>query len=150
VIQPDGSQQSCPRVDVTIQTASIMRDLVSNFCELMDRTVMLISDLDEPSDLNFIRKHTQEQMNALREGTDEKLSDAKVRRMATMRVFSSAPGTCGLGVGLAHVQSAALEVEGDMEEIMGEVDGEFQGSKVEVLTAGDVEKWKLGWRVGDR
>jgi hypothetical protein len=37
-----------------------------------------------------------------------------------------------------------------MEEIMGEVDGDFQGSRVEVLTAGDVEKWNLGWTIADR
>ena len=356
---PDGSQTARPRVDVTIQTSSIMRDLVPNFCELLDCSVMLISGLDEPTDRNYIRKHTREQMNALRDRTDERLSDAQVRRMATVRVFSSAPGTYGLGVGLAldasawqetkdlaevyinwgghaytaddgdalyygiearqvladqlaridvtymkqgsteydvldcgcyavsqggmaaaaaavggkpskcywgdstfmedtpiedladtiqrsartkllnsawiahmrthgyqgaqsaasrvnnlfkwsatsgevskqlfddvvrtyimneenrkwlreenpyaleeitrrlleaasrdlwaaeeemlaYVQSAALEIEGDMEEIMGDVDGEFQGSKVDVLTAENVEKWKLGWRIGDR
>jgi outer membrane receptor for ferrienterochelin and colicin len=51
---------------------------------------------------------------------------------------------------LAHVQSAALEIEGDMEEIMGDVDGEFQGSKVEVLAAGDVEKWTMRWKLGEQ
>jgi cobaltochelatase CobN len=51
---------------------------------------------------------------------------------------------------LAEVRSAALEIEGDMEEIMGDVDGEFQGGKVDVLTAADVEKWDMGWRIGDR
>jgi cobaltochelatase CobN len=51
---------------------------------------------------------------------------------------------------LAEVRSAALEIEGDMEEIMGDVEGEFQGGKVDVLTAVDVEKWDMGWRIGDR
>jgi cobaltochelatase CobN len=50
----------------------------------------------------------------------------------------------------AQVRSAALEVEGDMEERMGQVDGEFQGGGVDVLTARDVEKWEMGWRIGDR
>lgn len=37
-----------------------------------------------------------------------------------------------------------------MEEVMGNVDGEYQGSKVEVLTAADVKKWDMGWRIGNR
>jgi cobaltochelatase CobN len=35
-------------VDVTIQTSGIMRDMVPNFCELLDRAVIMISGLDEP------------------------------------------------------------------------------------------------------
>ena len=112
----DGSQLVRPRVDVTIQTSSIMRDLVPNFCELMDRTVMLVSALDEPTDRNMIRKHTQEQMNALRERTDEQISDAKLQRMASVRVFSTAPGTYGLGVGLA-LDASAWQATKDLAEI---------------------------------
>ena len=113
---PDGSQMLRPRVDVTIQTSSIMRDLVPNFCELLDRTVILVSQLDEPTDRNFIRKHTQEQMDALRERIDDELSDAQMRRMASVRVFSSAPGTYGLGVGLALDASAWQETK-DLAEV---------------------------------
>jgi cobaltochelatase CobN len=51
---------------------------------------------------------------------------------------------------LDPVRTAALEVEGDMEEIMGDEVGEFQGGKVEVITATDVEKWDLGWKIGNR
>ena len=51
---------------------------------------------------------------------------------------------------LARIQSASLDVEGDMEESMGRVEGEFQGSQVEVLTADQVEKWQRGWRLEDR
>ena len=34
-----------------------------------------------------------------------------------------------------------------MEETMGEVTDEFQGNKVEVLTAEDVEQWKPEWKL---
>jgi cobaltochelatase CobN len=50
---------------------------------------------------------------------------------------------------LEEVQAAALLVEGDMEERIGEVSEEFQGSKVEVLTARDVGKWRHAWRLKD-
>ena len=48
---------------------------------------------------------------------------------------------------IANVRMAALDVEGDMEESMGEVDGEFQGNRVDLLTSGDVEKWNYQWRI---
>ena len=112
---PDGSRQPRPRVDVVIQTSAIMRDLVPNFCELLDRSVMRISALDEPPERNFIRKHTREQMKVLREGTEDTLSETKLRRMATFRVFSSAPGTYGLGVGLA-LDASAWQYPKDLAE----------------------------------
>ena len=95
-----------PRVDVTIETSGIMRDMVPHFCDLLDQAVVLASGLEEPFDRNFIRKHTEEQMAELRTETAGDLSEAQIRRMATYRVFSSPPGTYGLGVGLALDASA--------------------------------------------
>jgi len=42
---------------------------------------------------------------------------------------------------LDAVRAAALEVEGDIEDGMGSVGGEFQGSSVDILTEGDVSEW---------
>lgn len=124
---PDGADKARPRVDVTVQTSSIMRDLVPNFCELMDRAVVRVSRLDEPFDRNFIRKHTEEQMAALRKETGEELGDARIRRLATLRVFSSAPGTYGLGVGLA-LDASAWQGAQDLAEIYINWGGHAYGS----------------------
>lgn len=113
---PDGSRRPRPRVDVVIQTSSIMRDLVPNFCELMDRAVVMLSDLDETEERNYILKHAREEMARLRQETREALSDTQIRRMATLRVFSSAPGTYGLGVGLALDASAWQDTK-DLAEV---------------------------------
>jgi cobaltochelatase CobN len=37
-----------------------------------------------------------------------------------------------------------------MEEIMGEVQEEFQGSKIDVMTASRVEKWQPKWRMKEK
>jgi cobaltochelatase CobN len=113
---PDGSRRPRPRVDVVIQTSSIMRDLVPNFCKLMDRAVVMLSDLDEPEERNYILKHAREEMARLRQETRETLSDTRIRRMATLRVFSSAPGTYGLGVGLA-LDASAWQDARDLAEV---------------------------------
>ncbi len=113
---PDGGHLPRPRVDVVIQTSSLMRDLVPNFCELLDRTVVMLSRLDESDEINNIRKHAREQMAQLREQTREVLSEAQMRRMATLRVFSAAPGTYGLGVGLA-LDASAWQDPKDLAEV---------------------------------
>jgi len=104
--RPQGQPIPRPRVDVTVQTSSIMRDMVPNFCELIDRAVVTLSFLDEPEDRNFIRKHTRQEMDKLREQTEDEILESKIRRLATLRIFSSAPGAYGLGVGLALDASA--------------------------------------------
>jgi cobaltochelatase CobN len=113
---PDGSRKQRPRVDVTIQTSSLMRDLVPNFCDLMDRTVGMLSRLDEPDEWNAIRKHTRQQMEQLGQQAREAISDSRLRRLATLRIFSSAPGTYGLGVGLA-LDASAWQDKKDLAEV---------------------------------
>ena len=38
-------------------------------------------------------------------------------------------------------------MKGIWEKIIGEVDEEYQGTAVEILTASDVEKWKRKWEI---
>lgn len=113
---PNGRSMQRPRVDVTIQTSSLMRDLVPNFCDLLDRAVVMVSRLDEPVTWNFIRKHAHQQMDRLLEQTGEALSEAQLRRMTTLRIFSSAPGAYGLGVGLA-LDASAWQDRKDLAEV---------------------------------
>jgi cobaltochelatase CobN len=43
---------------------------------------------------------------------------------------------------LDALKSTYLEIEGWMEEKMGDVDGEFQGGAIDVITADEVKAWK--------
>lgn len=105
-----------PRIDVTIETSGIMRDMVPHFCDLMDKAVTLVSNLAEPHEWNYVRKHTEETIAELRSQTESALSDKEMKRMATFRVFSSAPGTYGLGVGLA-LDASAWTTDKELAEI---------------------------------
>ncbi|ETR66326.1 MAG: hypothetical protein OMM_12931, partial [Candidatus Magnetoglobus multicellularis str. Araruama] len=51
-----------PRVDVTIQTSGILRDMVPNFCDYMDEAVVMVSKLSEPMEYNYVLKHTQQKI----------------------------------------------------------------------------------------
>ncbi len=111
-----GAMRCRPRVDVTIATSGVMRDMVPHFCELLDQAVLLVSALDEPHEWNFIKKHTEEILAGLRQDMQTQLSNRAMRRMAAFRVFSSAPGTYGMGVGLA-LDASAWTSDSELAEI---------------------------------
>lgn len=122
-----GEKRPCPRVDVTIETSGIMRDMVPHFCELLDQAVLLISKLDEPHEWNAIKKHTEEMLDELRRDSTEQLNDKEIKRMASFRIFSSAPGTYGLGVGLA-LDASAWTSDEELAEIYINWGGHALGS----------------------
>lgn len=105
-----------PRIDVTMETSGIMRDMVPHFCELLDRAVVLAGSQDEPLERNFIRRHCREQIAEMKEKATEELSEAQMHRLATLRLFSSPPGTYGLGVGLA-LDASAWNEDKDLAEV---------------------------------
>ena len=49
---------------------------------------------------------------------------------------------------LRVVQETMLELEGDIEDRMGPVKGEFQGSSVDIKTSEDVDRWKWKTEIG--
>lgn len=70
-----------PRIDVVVRISGMFRDSFYNLVELMDDAVRLVSSLDEPEDMNYVRKHS---------------GDGEV-----LRVFGDMPGAHGAGV--SHV-----------------------------------------------
>ncbi|ADG12804.1 Magnesium chelatase [Methanocaldococcus infernus ME] len=94
-----------PRIDVTIRVSGILRDYFPNCIELVDEAVMRVAKLDEPLNMNFVKKHTLEN---LKKGVSF--------REATYRIFSSKPGTYGNGVKYA-IYSSAWESEEDLKDI---------------------------------
>jgi cobaltochelatase CobN len=76
-----------PRVDVTVRISGFFRDAFPNLISLMDDAVRAVAALDEPRELNFVRKHAEEERES---GADE--------RSSTTRIFGSKPGAYGAGL----------------------------------------------------
>lgn len=85
-----------PRIDITVRTTGILRDNFSSCYELLDDAVQAVAALDEPPEKNFVRRHTQENL----------AENGGTVRDATLRIFSSGPGTYSSGVNLAVLASA--------------------------------------------
>ena len=98
-----------------IQTSGILRDMVPHFVDLLDEAAVLAGSLNEPHGLNFVRKHTAERLAELKAELGDRFSKGEMNRMASFRVFSSAPGSYGVGVGLA-LDASAWESEADLAE----------------------------------
>lgn len=87
-----------PRVDVTGRISGLFRDSMSGAVSWLDEAVRRVADLDEPLEMNFVRKHVLEESGALSaEGMDE----ASAWRQASFRLFGDPPGAHGAGIGAA-------------------------------------------------
>merc|ERR1719208_76098 len=72
-----------PRIDVVVNCSGVFRDLFINQMNLLDRAVKMAAEADEPADMNFVRKHAQEQAAELNVSLRE----------AAARVFSNSAGS---------------------------------------------------------
>jgi len=84
-----------PRIDVVMTISGIFRDLFSPTVQLLDKAVRLVSQLDEPDEMNYLRRHVNEQISKGEGDFDE----------AMTRVFSNAPGNYGTNVNFMVMDS---------------------------------------------
>jgi magnesium chelatase subunit H len=84
-----------PRVDVVMTVSGIFRDLFGATMNLLDRAVRAVASLDEPAEMNFVRRNVVEQMETDAQSFDE----------AALRVFSNAPGNYGTNVNFMVMDS---------------------------------------------
>ncbi len=86
-----------PRIDLTVRASGILRDCFFRCIEFLDEAIMAVAELDEPDDLNYVRKH-------------------QPPGRSPRRIFGSRKGTYGMGVNLAVYASAWNEVA-DLSDI---------------------------------
>jgi magnesium chelatase subunit H len=84
-----------PRMDVVMTVSGIFRDLFAPTMMLLDKAVRRVAALDEPLELNYVRRNISEAMN----DGDAKFDDA------VTRVFSNAPGNYGTNVNFMVLDS---------------------------------------------
>ncbi|MCS7130469.1 MAG: cobaltochelatase subunit CobN, partial [Archaeoglobaceae archaeon] len=55
-----------PRIDVLVTICGFFRDMFPNVVELIDKAIKLVSELNEPENMNFVKKHEKEVGTTLR------------------------------------------------------------------------------------
>ena len=84
-----------PRIDIVMTVSGIFRDLFAPTMALLDKAVRRVAVLDEPLDMNYVRRNVSEKIDA--DGAD--FDDA------VARVFSNAPGNYGTNVNFMVMES---------------------------------------------
>jgi magnesium chelatase subunit H len=95
-----------PRIDVVMTVSGIFRDLFSPTVQLLDKAVRLVAQLDEPIELNYVRKHVLQQVEQDRCDIDD----------AAVRVFSNAAGNYG-----TNVNFMVMDSQWEREETLGDL-----------------------------
>ncbi|MDD1729678.1 MAG: cobaltochelatase subunit CobN [Methanospirillum sp.] len=95
-----------PRIDLTIEMTSTLRDCYPTTYELMDDAISAVAALDEPLEMNYIRKHALMSMP----------DNNQDWRESTLRIFSNPPGVYVTAVALA-VHASAWETEKDLVDV---------------------------------
>jgi len=84
-----------PRIDVVMTVSGIFRDLFGSTMTLLDTAVRRVAGLDEPDELNFVKRNVSAQMIEAGCSFDE----------AAVRVFSNAAGNYGTNVNFMVLDS---------------------------------------------
>eukprot|EP00199_Chlamydomonas_sp_CCMP681_P000031 CAMPEP_0119108716 /NCGR_PEP_ID=MMETSP1180-20130426/15618_1 /TAXON_ID=3052 ORGANISM="Chlamydomonas cf sp, Strain CCMP681" /NCGR_SAMPLE_ID=MMETSP1180 /ASSEMBLY_ACC=CAM_ASM_000741 /LENGTH=1404 /DNA_ID=CAMNT_0007094367 /DNA_START=16 /DNA_END=4230 /DNA_ORIENTATION=+ len=96
-----------PRIDVVVNCSGVFRDLFVNQMLLLDRAVKMAAELDEPDEMNFVRKHAKEQA--------KEMGLASLRE-AAVRIFSNSSGSYSSNVNLA-VENSSWSDEAQLQEM---------------------------------
>ncbi|WP_293729488.1 cobaltochelatase subunit CobN [uncultured Phascolarctobacterium sp.] len=87
-----------PRIDVTGRISGLFRDSMPASVTWLDEAVRMVAALDEPFELNFVKKHVlTEQEELMENGMDA----ATALKNASFRIFGDPPGAHGAGIGEA-------------------------------------------------
>jgi cobaltochelatase CobN len=94
-----------PRIDVTVRISGFFRDAFPHVVALLDDAVRLVVDRDEPAELNFVRRHVQDDLAVHGD-----------HRRATTRIFGSKPGSYGAGI-LPLIEAGNWRNDHDLAEV---------------------------------
>ncbi|MEW6556074.1 MAG: cobaltochelatase subunit CobN [Elusimicrobiota bacterium] len=119
-----------PRIDVTIRTSGIFCDTLPHLIELLDETIIKLTQLNESQEDNFIKKHVDEYKKMHKTQTGDGYDEKEAERQATYRLFCAQPGTYGgNGVSLM-IDASAWQSMKDLGEIYIERGGYAYGKGV--------------------
>ena len=120
------SELQRPRIDVTGRISGLFRDTMPAVVNLMDKAVLMVAELDEPGESNYVRKHIVEDSQDLEKTSG--MTKEEAWRSAAYRIFGDAPGTYGAGIG-ALLDAKNWQTIDDLAEVYVRWGGHAFGGK---------------------
>jgi len=121
-----------PRIDVTTRVSGLFRDAFPAAAGVIHDAVDAVVDLDEPHEMNYIKKHVEAEQADLEE--EEGLDESDARTAAKHRVFTTRPGGYGAGTNKA-VDEGNWDDRSDLAEVYIQWGGYAMGSRGRVSDA---------------
>ena len=94
-----------PRIDLVLTVSGIFRDLFGATMELLDKAVRRVAVLDEPDEMNFVKRHVT-----------ETIAEGSASDDAMIRIFSNAAGNYG-----TNVNFMVLGSQWESEQMLGDL-----------------------------
>ncbi|WP_455448537.1 cobaltochelatase subunit CobN [Natrinema thermotolerans] len=129
-----------PRVDVTTRVSGLFRDAFPAAAGVIHDAVDAVVDLDEPHEMNYVKKHVEEEQAELEE--EEGLDESDARKAAKHRVFTTRPGGYGAGTNKA-VDEGNWDDRSDLASVYVQWGGYAMGSRGRVSDAHDAFERRL-------
>lgn len=102
-----------PRIDCLVNICGFFRDMFPNVVLMLDQAFNLVASLDEPVEMNFVRKHSLKNLESLiASDLDEKM----IQRMANGRIFGPKAGEYGTRM-LPLVEDSVWKTEDELAEV---------------------------------
>ncbi|WP_408959199.1 cobaltochelatase subunit CobN [Natrinema sp. 74] len=129
-----------PRIDVTTRVSGLFRDAFPAAAGVIHDAVDAVVDLDEPLEMNYVKKHVEEEQAELEE--EEGLDESDAHKAAKHRVFTTKPGGYGAGTNKA-VDEGNWDDRSDLASVYVQWGGYAMGSRGRVSDAHDAFERRL-------
>ena len=126
-----------PRVDVTTRVSGLFRDAFPQAASAIHDAVDAVVELDEPHELNYVKKHVEEDAEELAAAGHD-----APEKTATHRVFTTRPGGYGAGTNKA-VDEGNWEDASDLADVYVQWGGYALGSRGTASAAHDAFERRL-------
>ena len=127
-----------PRIDVTTRVSGLFRDAFPQAAGVVHDAVDAVVDLDEPHEMNYVKKHVETEAERLDEQGVEDPEAA-----ARHRVFTTRPGGYGAGTNKA-VDEGNWDDRSDLAEVYVQWGGYAMGKRGRVTEAHESFERRLG------
>ena len=106
-----------PRIDCLLNICGFFRDMFPNLIQLLNQAFTLVADLEEPIELNFVKKHSLENLEILKTELEKGVIDeTAANRIARGRIYGPKAGEYGTRM-LPLVEDAIWKEEKDLAEV---------------------------------
>ena len=102
-----------PRIDCLINICGFFRDMFPNVIQMLDCAFGMVAELDEPLEMNYVRKHY---LNNLKKLKSENLEQKIAQKMAKGRIFGPKAGEYGTRM-LPLVEDSVWKTEEELAEV---------------------------------